>query len=508
MRLRHAVAACALAGCGSVSDNSNNLDAAVIVDTTAPMLVASGPANMSKNASVLTPISLFFDEPLDAASVTAENVKVTYSAQEPNVSFYLVGDSLYTFEDRVNLFGEQPIAGTVSYQEVGSKVSFVPSAPLPHGLRVTVTVGDVKDVAGNAFGGTSVTFATSINTESKRFSFFLNGPASGWQELGPDANGRPIGRRAHGNAGPDGIWHTMDDPVTTRIDTVLSEDGRFLEEVPYASGPDAILLTPDDVPGSIAKYTYDAMNRVTERYYASSSGTDGVFGTADDVPVEVQASYYDAMGRFESTVLFFSPGTDFAWRTADDRCYDYTEFEYDAAGKKLRDVLKSCGPDQLPKTADDTILQYKGYLFDEKGLVTDITTYYDRGADNVFFTPDDKAYIRFAYARSPAGIPVMRTRYGAAGLDGLWNTADDDETQYEKYTLDERGLVTVEDVYEGVGGDGMWGTPDDVNTSYTTTSYDANGNRLQQTRYAAGADGMIHTADDSMASSSIFDPTR
>lgn len=507
MRLRHAVVACALAGCSPVSDNSNNIDAAVVVDTTAPMLTASAPANMSKNASVLTPISLFFDEPLDPSTVTAENVKVTFLPVSPSSSYFLDPDIFFTREDRVNLFGEQPILGTVSYEDAPPKISFVPSAPLPHGMRISIALDGVKDSADNALAATSVAFATSINSETKRFAFNSSTGAAGtWQEFGPDMNGRQFGRLLHNSPGPDGVWHTMDDVTSGRYDITQSEDGRFLQELRYSgTGPDGVFGTPDDVASDFTKYTYDPSRRLTDRYYTNSPGADSIFGTADDVPLEIQASSYDAMGRFDNTVYYYDPGNDDAWRTLDDRCSVYTEFEYNATGQKIRDVYKSCGNDTLPRTVDDTINQYKAYTYDANGLVTDITTYYDKGNDGVFFTTDDLAFARYSFVRNAKGIPEKMQYYVAPGPDQIWNTADDVAYNYEKYTLDEHGLVTVQDFYNDAGLDGMYGTADDVVTSYNVMTYDANGNRLEQTTYVRGPDGMTHTADNRRSTSSLFD---
>ena len=504
MRLRHGFAACVLAGCGSISDNGNNIDAAVITDTTAPTVMSSSPANSDKGVRTITPLSFFFDESIDPASVTADTVKLTYLPLMPAGPYLYNLDIFFLNTNVAYQFGEQPIRGTVSYDDAGHKVSFVPAAPLPRAVRVTATLA-VKDVAGNMHTGMPIQFQTAINNEKARFGFnTTTGVPASWQEFGPGMNGRMDRRVVHNNAGADGIWHTMDDNTSSRLGVNWSDDGRILEERQYGAGPDGKLNTADDVVNQFGKFAYDAMGRLTERYYSQNPGADAMYGTADDLPLEVQTMTYDAMGRPLATVLFYEAGSDTVFRTADDRCSNYTEFQYNAAGMKTRDVFRSCGADELPKTADDTISQYKDYQYDENGNLKDITSFYNPGPDNVFFTVDDLGFARYTFELAANGVPEKINYYGGPGPDNRWRTADDILSQIEKDTLDDHGLVTVQDFYNS-GPDGVLGTPDDNITNYLVTTYDENGSRVDQKTYFPGLDAMAHTADDPLSVQLRFD---
>ncbi len=108
-------------------------------ENTAPVLNSTAPANASMcgpgfPASCGT-ITLTFNEAMNPVSANFTNLQVT--------------------NQTVNL----PIAGTFAVS--GSTITFTPASPLPNNTDISVSVGGVQDLAGNAFGGASFSFATS-----------------------------------------------------------------------------------------------------------------------------------------------------------------------------------------------------------------------------------------------------------------------------------------------------------------------------------------------------------
>src|SRR4051812_17937628 len=78
MRLRELLVATLVAGCGSVSDNSPDAPPPP-ADTTPPSIVVSHPDMNATKASVIDPVTMLFDEPLDPASVSATTVTARYA---------------------------------------------------------------------------------------------------------------------------------------------------------------------------------------------------------------------------------------------------------------------------------------------------------------------------------------------------------------------------------------------------------------------------------------------
>src|SRR5512143_4346317 len=83
MRLRVLAAVTVLgAGCGSVSDNKNNPDAAIdATDTRPPMIAGSRPDMGEKGVSPLSAISIRFDENLDMSTVSTATVKAKFTSR-------------------------------------------------------------------------------------------------------------------------------------------------------------------------------------------------------------------------------------------------------------------------------------------------------------------------------------------------------------------------------------------------------------------------------------------
>src|SRR5690606_13557748 len=196
------VALLAALGCSPVKDFSNGPDASIDGPDLRPAEIASSvPENGATKVSVLTPISVFFDEHLDPASVDATTVKLSY--RKWPVSFYLEGNYIGRYEG-AGQAGRTYVKGTVSYDDHARKVSFVPAAPLPYGRELTLTL-DVKDRAGLSTS-TSVTFTTFVNGNTKQFFFTgSTGAPFEWSAMPTDESGR-ITKLTRGNeAGPDVI---------------------------------------------------------------------------------------------------------------------------------------------------------------------------------------------------------------------------------------------------------------------------------------------------------------
>src|SRR5262245_47337790 len=215
------IATVALLGCSPVKDSSNVPDAPIdSMDDKPPMIESSSPMNMGTKVSVLQPVSVFFDEGLDPASVTAATVKLGYFANFPPPIF--PSFSLSQQHGAVPA-GLVYLKGTVSYEPAAKKVSFVPAAPLPYGFVLTLEM-DVKDKAGLAFKG-NLTFTTYVNAQLKQYAYNSTGVPSSWINTPVDMNGRQTKRLGSSAPGNDTIWFTADDPRNQHMDFKYEADG-------------------------------------------------------------------------------------------------------------------------------------------------------------------------------------------------------------------------------------------------------------------------------------------
>ncbi|NVB80815.1 MAG: Ig-like domain-containing protein [Kofleriaceae bacterium] len=509
MRLRVAFVGCLLAGCGSISDNGNNIDAAIVTDTTAPMILSSGPANDAAGIVPLSPISAMFDEPLDPATVTADTVKVTYLQRVIPIPYFVnsVLNGIYD-EDFIDQTWpgsrNEPILGDVSYDPMFNKVVFSPKSPLLPGESYTVSFEGVKDVAGNAFAGMPIKFRTIVNAEAHRYRFNTgNGLPTVYYDFDPDtATGRLTREAQRITPGPDGTWHTSDDELGFLYNIKVADDGRITEERFMVAGPDGMLDTPDDLPSASIFYTYDSSNRLTERALMYGPGPDNMYGTPDDSFHRVTTATFNG-DEMVGTTTFNTAGTDTQWRTSDDRCSFQQEPAY-TGSVKHRDVIKDCGADALPKTADDRIYKYREYTYDANGQLTATAYRTDLGPDGIWFTADDRGGAETKYERDAKGRITMTT-FKTIGPDGKWNTADDDISSYDKMTYDEKGLLTEDTFFYSKGPDAMWNTADDLVSSYVVNTYDERGVRLKSQTFSAGVDSVAKTADDRIMQDSRFD---
>jgi hypothetical protein len=509
LMLRLGTAGCALlalVGCSPVKDTSNVPDAPIdSTDMRPPGIESSSPPMNGTKVSILQPITVFMDEALDPDTVNATTVKLGYDAHLPILVLPAFDQ---TVPNGAVPAGLQYLKGTVSYDEIAKKVSFVPAAPLPYGYVFTLEM-QVKDKAGIEFKG-GINFTTYVNGETKQFFFNgSNGNPSSWVGKPTDMNGRQTKRLSGSVPGPDTIWFTSDDPKDGRYDYKFDPDGRILEERYYLRGTDNLFDTADDVINVCVTYKWNAQHVLNERTYTGTPGPDNMLCTPDDVPA-TNTIYNYMDGKLQSVVYYTAPGTDNTWRTPDDRCSYYYDNEYDAKGNKTKEILRNCAGDGVPHSADDTYYYYLTFEYDAAGYVTKRTQYAGAGTDGMWLTADDvignfiglPPLVRFN--RDADGQVTEQLISNGAGTDTMWGTADDQGSRTTTM-YNAKKLASEITTYIGVGADGMWGTADDVIGSYQKLTYDEYGNRTDAKLYTQGADGQWKTPDDRINNDSDYD---
>jgi hypothetical protein len=502
LRLGYSAMLLAAIGCSPVKDNSNVPDAAIdAMDTRPPMIAGSYPADMGTKVSVLSPISVFFDEPLDPTSVSAATVKLGY---KPLVLPFVLGGAIIFNDGAVSSSGLIPVRGTVSYDAASRKISFIPVAPLAYGVEHVLTI-TAKDSAGLPFMGT-LRFLTYVNQQTRTYNFFgQNNSPSSWQGFGVDMNGRATKRTGGSQPGSDAVYFTMDDPRNQHVDLAFHADGRVIDERTYSPGTDGLYDTPDDVLNQCWQYKYDANKLLVEKTYPSAPGPDTMWCTMDDIMVYNYVFEYNASSP-KGYVWYTEDGPDNAWRTTDDRCTYYYEYEYDTQGLKTREVLHTCATDGLLRTADDSYAQYYVYQYDANGDVTRYDLFVGPGPDTMWLTSDDPIGRVVRYQRNADGqITESIDAYGA-GPDTMWGTNDDPGSR-TVYTYDAKKLLE-ETTLSSIGADNMWNTADDVISNYNKYTYDANGNRIDQKQYNFGGDQIWKNMDDRITVDYDFDAGR
>jgi hypothetical protein len=496
----HYVALLAAIGCSPVSDNSNVPDAPIdSTDMRPPEIASSTPGNMTTKVSVLSPISVFFDEQLDPATVTAATVKLGYN-QALITPYFLTFDIIRSHGPMSA--GLTQVKGTVSYDPALRKVSFVPAAPLPYGTAFVLAF-DVKDKGGVAFTG-NLTFMTYVNAQTKEYQYNSVTGVPVQSYLQPvDMNGRMTKRVGSNTPGTDTIWFTADDPRFQRYDFNYSPDGRIQDERQLSPGTDAKYDTPDDVISICVRYTYNAERQSLERTYANAVGPDAMWCTPDDAVVV--NSVYQYMGpTLVGWVYNYNAGSDNTWHNSDDKCSIWWDYQYDAQGNKTREINRNCGTDGFSKTPDDTFSYYYDYEYDAFGAVTKFIYHSNAGSDTIWLNGDDTPLYVDRYIRDADGQITEQIHSTGAGPDTMWGTNDDPGTRtVTTYNANKQPEELTS--YSAIGGDNMWGTPDDVISSYSKLSYDGLGNRIDQKTYNAGGDAMWKTPDDRVTNDYDFD---
>lgn len=125
-----------------------------VVDTTSPLLLSTSPESDQVDIALATAITASFNEPLLAASINSTNV--------------LLSDD-----------SNNAIVGTVSLDQMGSIVTFLPNIDLIPNTQYTVTISnDVSDISANKLADTTTWQFTTISTNDSSLPELINIPAN------------------------------------------------------------------------------------------------------------------------------------------------------------------------------------------------------------------------------------------------------------------------------------------------------------------------------------------
>lgn len=480
---RLSLALSAAAACSPVAQDAPDAPAA---DTTPPTVMQSNPADLARRFSVLQPITVVFDEPIDPTTVSGASVSLTYGRDE----------FIYYFSDQ-NMYralgpGMAPrnvVAGTVSFDEVSSTLRFAPRAPLPYGRRFTLTLTGITDLAGNPLT-TSISFMTFVNGARRDRPYSTQLQPQAYKDRRLDGNGFLVDDLRRSGPGTDTDWYTDDDPVSEAYRLTFLADGRLDREWSMMAGSDSRLGSPDDTISFGLTYRYDAMGRMDERvgHDIGDQGMDNQFGTPDD-EISLISKYLYTGDRLTHWVHYDNAGANLTWRNTDDRCSIQAEYQYDAIGHRTKEILRSCGTDLLPMNTDDTMTQYFEYGYDANHA---LTLHAQRN-------PDESYVFREVYTNDANGLVTETLRYTTA--TGMGAPVVRTKTTYDA------NHQAIEVATYGAGMDTQLGTPDDVVTSYVVTSYDDLGNRVTSRSYDRGPDTIAFTGDDRPTSDVDYDTT-
>ena len=501
-------AAALLAACSPVEDN-REVDAPA-ADTTAPGVLKATPADMGRKVSVLQPITVVFDDDVDAATVTAATVELSYSESFPPPIYR----AFTPFGPIGPAMPKHIVPAVVTYDAVSRTLRVVPKAPLPYAQRFTLSLTILKDAAGNELT-TSIKFLTAVNHETRSRPFDTQAQPNEYTEQVLDANGFVNESLRRSDAGLDLIWFNTDDTYSNFIDVINKPNGQLEYEWFMGAGTDTALHTPDDVIGGGLSYKYDANNLLTEQtvHGPGMAGADMMYGTPDDGITGIVAYKYQA-GLIASRVYYTGVGlVDTAWRTADDQCNIFfndglAELTYDTMGRRTREVRKSCGPDRLPSNVDDTFLRYSEYQYDANHALTRQIDRTGPGTNTMWLDNDDVIDTIQNFIVDPNGLVTEHRYYDDPGVNTMWENGGGDDVllRLTKWTYD-ANKQPIEVTSYGPGLDAKLGSPDDVIVGYQKTTYDAQGNRIRSRAFDVGPDGAPYTGDDTLTLDTDYDTT-
>lgn len=446
-------AACGESGGGAPPDTAGP-------DTTTPKIVSTSPMG---NVPILSKVSATFDEPLDPATVTSANVRLTTRLDDAFPA----------------------VAGTVTYDVDTSSILFTPLRPLTYDATYQLHIGAVADTSGNVFGGAALPFHAVVNAMTREV-IYTNSEISSYNEYSLDTNGHVSKFGNYASPGGNGMWFDSDDPPSNRFEYDYAPDGLLLAYRQYGVGTDGKPDSPDDPVVLRDEYIYDSEQRLIK--------------FAQHASAQVLRAEYNWTGRkLMTSFLYNDAGTDLLWNTPDDRGPNWREYTQDATGANIRMTTRNNGGDAAPLTSDDFIQSSTTYDIDPTTLVlTKQITYGGPGLDMMWLSPDDAVANYIVYTINAQGLVTTRIGYSSKGTDGDWFTPDDVRSGRLETTYNASGLETNRDSLNGSG----------AFVSYTTTTYDAAGNRTSQRVYLApGTDGDWHTSDDVLAAERKFDVT-
>lgn len=407
------------------------------MDVDPPVIVSTDPADATLPIGVLTTFSAVVSETLDPESVSDATIGLT------------------------DEFGND-VPGHIEYDLLTQTIRFDPALALRTGTGYTLSIGAIRDRAGNALADPFVVHAkTYVNPESGNSAYssstglitqhtdyeldeagdvtadtYYDAPGDDGVWYTSDdviASVETVERsgtqriwRSATDPGADGVFHTADDVVTWIVVQVLEEHERVVRDYNLDPGPDGMLDTADDAPTGYTVTGYDPSGLVANSAYYAEAGSDGEWFTADDVARgRASITTWDVSGRVTEILDYQGPGSDGVWFTDDDVMRSHTRGTYDVSARTAAQRSTTPGPDGTDGTADDLVQAYALGQLDADGRVVDVL------------------------------------RYGAAGADGEWETEDDVVSQRIVWTFGAHDNVTHELRYSGAGPDGRWGTADD-----------------------------------------------
>lgn len=452
------------AGCGQ-PDTSKTPPDGTVVDTTPPTIVSLSPLAEPNFAPVFSKLTATFDEPLDPATVTAANFRLT-----------------------VRLHDSTPtLPGSVSYDAATNTIMYTPVRPLEYDSTYRLYIGAVTDTSGNPFAGVEFQVHSVVNAITHETQF-TNNLVSGSVENTPDALGRPA----------KVVYYDNDGAALSHEEYNYLAFGEWQQYRRYDKGGDTKWNTNDDPVVVRDEFTYDSTPETRLLSFAEY---------ADDQTMRVDYTWTER--NLMTIKSYNSAGDDAMWNTPDDRGPQWRDLTHDAFGAITRATTHNNGGDGLPGTPDDAITSSTIFDIDATTYaVTKQTLYGGPGEDMTWLTDDDVVGNYVTFTNDSRGMLLTRVGYSNKGDDMTWFTNDDVISSRQTFTYNVSGLESNHDSFSAAGNDKMWGTSDDVLNSYTTTEYDAAGNRTKQVLYmGAGNDGMWHTSDDLKSVERTFDTT-
>ncbi len=442
-------------------------------DTQAPTVMSMAPLNNALMINVQSNIELEFSEALDATTISRETVQLRFKT--------ILGDS-----------GTVP--ARVIYDNNTHKITINPTI-LGYGIKLTLTLAGIKDLAGNTLAETRYNMHTYVNPVLTQVSHHPATDATiGYSTLTYTNHLLALIVNYH-DAGTDAAWGTADDLIS------------FLQEYQYTSDNTLLNIINRSGSATVTRYTqatYDIHGNISRITRYIGTGVDGSWNTPDDVVGGYTAYRYDTRNNLLEATNFTDAGLDLAWYTTDDAFSTESIYTYDASNNRLRTLNTSAGPDGIGGTADDINAVF--YTYDASGNILREVHYQNAGADTMWFTADDSVTGYATNTYNNNGQATQRVLYTTAGTDAAWFTPDDTISEYVTYSYDTQGNHIQSTGYAGRGTDGLWFTNDDVIYGYSVNTYDTFNNRIRSYQVAGGGtDGLWFTADDTRSSTSAYD---
>ena len=315
----------------------------IVVRAVGPQIVPPPIPEPGSEASVGTPITLTFSEPLDPASVTAATLalELATAASVPTGAF---------------------IAGTVTL-ESGVTVLFTPSYPLPPGRRFIARFsGGVRDATGTPYDGPvpfewSFTTNTVIPTGGQVHpeKFHIRIPVDGVAELYGDDGAVPVGWTVT----PEVEGQVVEIELATCPSDTWGGFGRNsltpcqvgLEPNPPVSITSVVwvkVFAPSDPEVPAAHFRVGPFVSPDGRGFVAPAGQATTFTTADGVTVDVPEGAFAAATEVRITTL---PPADLGIATP-QRMALASYLSVDFAGEAAESlVLKLPAPPEVPDDA-------------------------------------------------------------------------------------------------------------------------------------------------------------